>query len=149
MRAQLAESTLSSPSTLYEGVRVVNWVLLLLCVYGLCFPRLSPQLAKVFPALSTCWYQARTGKPCPFCGITRDWQQLTAGNFMRAKRLNAMSLPLFLLCIVEIVWRTALLAGLMRTLCLKRWITLDLLVHAALLAWTGFSLLCNVFLTPN
>lgn len=122
-----------------EWYRTVNWVLLGLSLYAVLLPFISPSLAKVLPpALTTCWYHARTGKPCPFCGITRDFRRFTAGDFVQAKRFNALSLPLFLLCLFELGWRIALLWGLAKSKPLLCLIGLDLLWHLAVAVALAF-----------
>lgn len=125
------DSSRSMPHTMREAYRIANWVLLLLSLYALCFPLLSPQLAKFFPAaISTCWYHARTGTPCPFCGITRDIGRFTVGDFVQAKRLNALSLPFFFLFIFELLWRALLLFSALRHLPILRLIGIDIGAHA-------------------
>lgn len=125
------DSSRSMPHTMREAYRITNWVLLLLSFYALCFPLLSPQLAKFFPAaISTCWYHARTGKPCPFCGMTRDIGRFTVGDFVQAKRLNVLSLPFFFLFIFELLWRAALLFSALRHLPLSHLIGIDICMHA-------------------
>lgn len=130
--------SLSKPCQIGEWHRIANWVLLSLSLYALCFPMISPLLAKPFPALATCWYQARTGKPCPFCGITRDFGRFTAGDFVQAKRLNALSLPFFLLFVFELFWRALLLFSPLQRLPSPRLIAFDVAAHCAFALATLF-----------
>ncbi len=116
----------------WESYRVVSLVLLVLSGYALIFPFVSPLLAKVFPSLSRCWYQARTGQPCPFCGITRDFGRYTVGNFVQAQRMNRLSLPLFFCFIGELCWRMALVLVLPHIQRLYRLIWLDTTIHFVL-----------------
>lgn len=133
------DSSRSMPHTMREAYRIANWVLLLLSLYALCFPRLSPQLAKFFPAaISTCWYHARTGKPCPFCGMTRDIGRFTVGDFVQARQLNALSLPFFFLFIFELLWRALLLFSALRHLPILRLIGIDIGMHALFVLTTLF-----------
>jgi len=128
-------SSLASHSRLHaagETYRVVSLVLLLLSGYALIFPFVSPLLAKAFPSLSHCWYQARTGLPCPFCGITRDFGRYTAGDFVQAQRMNRLSLPLFFCCVGELFWRMALVLFLPHIRLPYRLIWLDLVIHFVL-----------------
>lgn len=128
----------SKPYPLSEWYRVANWVMLSLSLYALCFPALSPVLAKPFPALSTCWYQARTGKSCPFCGMTRDIGRFTAGDFVQAKRLNALSLPFFFLFIFELFWRATLIFSPLKRLPAQRLIGFDVGAHVLFALGTFF-----------
>lgn len=41
-----------------------------------------------------CAYLARTGSPCPTCGLTRGLAALAHGQFARAERYNQNSVPL-------------------------------------------------------
>ncbi len=116
----------------WESYRVASLVLLVLSGYALIFPFVSPLLAKVFPSLSHCWYQARTGQPCPFCGITRDFGRYTVGDFAQAQRMNRLSLPLFFCCIGELCWRMALVFFLPYIRQPHRFIWLDTTIHFVL-----------------
>ena len=55
-----------------KNYKIINWVILLVVVYILILPFLSPICSKLFPNLWTCAYLKYTGKYCPFCGLTRD-----------------------------------------------------------------------------
>ncbi len=116
----------------WESYRVVSLVLLALSGYALIFPFVSPLLAKVFPSLSHCWYQVRTGQPCPFCGITRDFGRYTVGDFVQARRMNRLSLLLFFCLIGELCWRMALVLVLPHIQRLYRLIWLDTTIHLVL-----------------
>ena len=52
-----------------------------LLLYIAVFALVSPLLGRTVPALFCCHYKARTGEPCPFCGLTGDMRRyLTTGG---------------------------------------------------------------------
>lgn len=55
-------------------------------------------------AFPLCGYHWLTGRPCPFCGLTRAMLALLAGRWSDALRLNALT-PLAVAMILALVWR--------------------------------------------
>ena len=43
------------------------------------------------PAIPVCGYHWLTGRPCPFCGLTRALFALAAGHWRNALHLNALT----------------------------------------------------------
>lgn len=55
------------------------------------------------PALRLCGYHWLTGRPCPFCGLTRALFALAKGHWSQAIRFNALS-PVAFLMLLGLFW---------------------------------------------
>jgi hypothetical protein len=55
------------------------------------------------PALRLCGFHWLTGRPCPFCGLTRAMFELAKGHWAAALGLNALS-PLAMLMLFSLFW---------------------------------------------
>lgn len=86
------------------------------------------------------WYPTRCGSlawfgiPCPLCGLTRGFTAIIFSDIAAAQQWNRLSLPLFGLLVVEVVYRIVALSkgdwhGRLAVV-MKR----DLQVHAVLVA---------------
>ncbi len=77
-----------------------------------------------------------TGRPCPFCGVTRDFSALLSHGSSSAP-LNAMSAALFGMVLFEIVWRLVLLLFVLRKprAGLRGLIAADVALHVLLVGW--------------
>ncbi|KER09788.1 MAG: hypothetical protein HY22_09430 [[Candidatus Thermochlorobacteriaceae] bacterium GBChlB] len=113
--------------------RAVNLTIFGLCIYALTLPVFSPMLSRAFPDVWRCAYYSATGKPCVFCGMTRDFERLTVGDLAREHRRNALSLPVFTGLFAELFWRVIAFVVALRVTNVVRVVQLDLAVHAALL----------------
>ncbi len=120
---------MTSPST----YRAVNLAIFGLCVYALMLPVFSPFLSRAFPDVWRCAYQSATGKPCVFCGMTRDFERLTVGDLVREQQRNALSLPVFIGLLGEFFWRIIAFVSSARVTDIVRLARFDAAVHAALL----------------
>ena len=65
---------------------VVSLTSLFLCLYCLLLPLISPLMDQLCPDLWQCAYLNVTGRPCPLCGVTRDFDDLLSGSFTALKR---------------------------------------------------------------
>jgi hypothetical protein len=61
------------------------------------------------PAVALCGYHWLTGRPCPFCGLTRAMFALAGGRWSDALHLNALT-PLALAMMLVLFWRNPLRA---------------------------------------
>jgi len=59
------------------------------------------------PALRLCGFHWLTGRPCPFCGLTRAMFELAKGHWAAAIGLNALS-PLAMLMLFSLFWSNPL-----------------------------------------
>lgn len=71
--------------------KIYQYVVMTLLVYALLYPILSPHLQALLSTEQVCYYNALTGKACPFCGTTRA---------MRAFYESGAPLPFHLLVVV-------------------------------------------------
>lgn len=88
--------------------KIVCITILLLFLYLLSLPLISPFMSRILPDIWQCAYHAGTGKPCPFCGITRDISNLLMGNTENADR-NLLSIYCLFLIFFEISFRSIIL----------------------------------------
>lgn len=121
--------------------RAVNWAAAGLLVYALLLPLISGYFEAWFPSLWRCPFAVLAGRPCPLCGLTRDFGALWRGDLAGA-RLNPLAVPLFVGVIVELLFRLHFCVK--RRPVSRRLILADASVHgvAALLfvAWMGVRL---------
>ena len=54
-----------------KNYKIINLVLLCVCIFILILPEVLSILEKISPALVRCPYLELTDKPCPLCGGTR------------------------------------------------------------------------------
>jgi hypothetical protein len=57
------------------------------------------------PSIAVCGYHWLTGRPCPFCGLTRALFALAGGEWGDALRLNALT-PVALLMLATLFWQS-------------------------------------------
>lgn len=55
----------------------INWLFLGLSIYVIFFPIISAYVSSILPGLLQCPYKTLTGSPCPLCGGTRYFANLT------------------------------------------------------------------------
>lgn len=56
--------------------KIYQYVVMSLLAYALLYPILSPHLQALLSTEQVCYYNALTGKACPFCGTTRAMRAL-------------------------------------------------------------------------
>ena len=121
--------------------RAANWAAAGLLVYALLLPAVSGCFEAWFPSLWRCPFAVLAGRPCPFCGLTRDFGALWRGD-LRGERLNPLAVPLFAAVIVELLFRLHFCVK--RRPISRRLILADVSVHgvAAVLfaSWMGVRL---------
>ncbi len=108
--------------------RVFNWTVLGLICYMAALPVVGQAMRFLFPQLWHCAYRSMTGRPCPFCGTTRDLAQLWHGDFSFR---NPVTPFLVLFLAAEVCWRIYLLCR--RRNASRKWMRGDLLLHVPLL----------------
>ncbi len=54
-----------------KNYKIMNILMLCLCIYAFFLPIISKILEKILPGLTRCPFLMITGKPCPLCGGTR------------------------------------------------------------------------------
>jgi len=64
--------------------------------------------------LPPCESRIAGGRPCPLCGMTTGFIQVSRGRFDEARRANAMSLPLYALFVANALAALAVAARFLR-----------------------------------
>ena len=124
-----------------QANKIYQYVIMSLLVYALFYPILSPYLQALLSTERVCYYNALTGKACPFCGITRA---------MRAFYERGTPLPFHLLvavcCVItELLRKIALCIAYAFRNRLPKWIIrLDICLTAV-----AIICLATVFLMKN
>lgn len=61
---------------------------------------------------TACLFKLATGYNCPVCGMTRAFIYISHGDVVSAFQMNKAGIPLYCLCVYEVVYRLAyILAG--------------------------------------
>jgi hypothetical protein len=90
--------------------RTVNRLGIAFALYGLAQPLVLPLLHRVLPeGWLVCASVRLFGRPCPLCGLTRGAGALLRGDWQTAQAYNALTLPLLVLLVLEVVVRGAFL----------------------------------------
>ena len=87
--------------------RIFNWTVFGLVCYLAALPVIGRGMRFLLPVIWHCPYRAMTGRPCPFCGTTRDLARLWHGNFDFG---NPATPFLVLFLVAELIWRLILLS---------------------------------------
>ena len=116
----------------------VNWAAAGLLLYALLLPFISSYCAAWFPSLWRCPFAVLTGRPCPLCGLTRDFGALWRGDLHR-ENLNPMALPLLFGAVIEILFRLYFCAKRRRAT--RTLVFVDAAVHGVV-AVVFFSWIC-------
>lgn len=86
--------------------RIINWVAFGLLLYIFMLPFLSPVMRYLFPSVWVCPYNQLVHKPCPFCGITRDFRLFFSG---KDSSFNPISLKIAFFLVLNYIARIVLL----------------------------------------
>lgn len=103
--------------------------ILLLCIYVIFFPFISTILTNLSPALTTCPYLALTGKPCPLCGGTRYFSNMSYALRDITYLFHPFGI-IFFVIIFELLFRIYVLIKSKKNSITKRLIYFDLIYHA-------------------
>ena len=79
---------------------IINNTFLGINIYIILLPIISPIMQRILPNLWQCAYLAHTGKPCPFCGITRDFSSIISLEF---DLINPISIFIFAFVILGLI----------------------------------------------
>ena len=117
--------------------RILNWTVFGLLCYIAALPVVARAMRFLLPDFWRCSYRSMTGRPCPFCGTTRDLARLWNGNFDFS---NPVTPYLAAFVLAEFAWRIALLLRKDPPPPLPWW---DLAIHIGILSLLlGSYLLC-------
>jgi len=106
----------------------INKVMVGIFIYFMSLPIISPIMSRLFPSFWVCPYLEITGKPCPFCGITRDFDSLFHLQF---QFINPLSIFMFCFVIFELIFRIVLLLKVKKYQ--KKLALFDILIHTLIL----------------
>ena len=96
--------------SIYWDVVVAHLPIALITGFGLVLPTLVS--CDILP-LKKCIFLYLTGFPCPFCGFTRSFWAISAGDWYFAVRNCPLSLGVYGLTVALFTWHsTALLLGI-------------------------------------
>ena len=105
----------------------VNLTLLFFTVYCLSLPIISPIMSKIIPSLWQCNYKRITGKPCPLCGVTRDFKTILSGNNEKIL-LNNLSIFLLVIVLSELIFRLTIAINF-KISHSKKTVLFDIIIH--------------------
>lgn len=60
-----------------KNYKIINITILIICIYFVFFPIIAKLLENISPTLTKCPYLIFKGKPCPLCGGTRYFRNIT------------------------------------------------------------------------
>ena len=110
---------------------ILNVIALLMIIYIFLFPSISQIIQKVIPEFGTCAYLKMTGNPCPLCGGTRYFSNMTE-VFHDIRYLwhpfGIMAIILFL----EFIFRMKNIIDLKRKKNLQKRIKIDIMTTAVI-----------------
>jgi hypothetical protein len=110
---------------------IVHLVIIGICLYGLILPWFSPMMSRAFPEFWQCQYKRMTDRPCPFCGMTRDFGDTYAGSSAEPQPRNPLSQWALVIVLAELLFRFVAL-----WLPAKRGLVIaDIAIHSALMLW--------------
>jgi len=117
--------------------KVINGVIILYILTIILLPLFNEIVFSTNTQIWQCPYLRITGKPCPFCGITRDIKSImcfiaSLGND-NIYLLNKISLPLLLTIFIEVIIRFFILIKLSNIKVPYSLIIVDIIIHSFLL----------------
>ena len=113
--------------------RQINITILYFTVYLLLLPFIAPVMKKVIPGIWICAFDAIVGEPCPFCGLTRDFNTFFSGRIQN--QLNANSMFLFFFVIYELLFRSVYIIQLKRKKINRTYLMADIMTHTVFLLY--------------
>lgn len=116
---------------IHKGYRVLNLTIVGFIAYMLSLPFLAGTALAESPYWQ-CAYKQHTGRPCPYCGLTRDLDALFHGKW--GDTLNPFAGILGLIVFTEFLWRVWLLTPWGRNRLNVRTARRDLAVHLLVFA---------------
>jgi hypothetical protein len=90
-----------------NSLKNFNVSILCVCIFFILLPIISYFIKLTIPDIYNylrCPYYKLTNQPCPFCGITTDFNNILHLNIF-AYKYNLISIPLFILGILELLFR--------------------------------------------
>lgn len=78
------------------NITILGWI-----VFFAVQPFLSPVVSNLFPGLWECSYFRLTGRPCPFCGISRDLRGIINGQVFQ----NGLTPLIVFFAVFELIFR--------------------------------------------
>lgn len=111
-----------------KNYRIINVIILCICIYAIFFPIISELMEKILPTLTKCPYLSLTGKPCPLCGGTRFIKNIPNEIKNISYFFNFFGF-IFILLILEIVFR---IVNIIRKNWSDKIVKIDIMLHTFL-----------------
>ena len=103
--------------------KIINSVLLFATIYLFFLPEIMVFISFLPPEITECRYLARTGNPCPFCGVTRDINNIKNNESV----VNNISVYIYVFCLFEFSLRLVLM--LKKNLISRKVFVVDAIIH--------------------
>lgn len=85
--------------------KIINSVLLFATIYLFFLPEILLFTSFLPPEITECRYLVTTGNPCPFCGVTRDINNIKKNEAV----VNNISVYIYIFCLFEFSLRLVLI----------------------------------------
>lgn len=103
--------------------KIINSVLLFATIYLFFLPEIMLFISLLPSEITECRYLARTGNPCPFCGVTRDINNIKKNESV----VNNISVYIYIFCLFEFSLRLVLI--LKKKLVSRKFFLIDAIIH--------------------